>query len=88
MVYTWEQLVQEEILSYDIEKYNFRALFQKIMGWDDLENIHTSNLSVIEGALDFKDDQSTKYHRTFYDSPYLPEFEELYAKFVEVLYTS
>lgn len=84
MAYTWEQLIREEILTYSLKDYNFRAVFQKIFEYEDLENIHLSNTTSIEGALDFRDDQSTYYHKKFYNSPHLKEFEALYIKFVKV----
>lgn len=82
---SWSELIKEEISDYPLEKFNFRAIMQKILEHEDLENIHLSNPEMdINGKLEFESDQSTYFHRKFYNSPHLPEFESLYEGFVRV----
>jgi hypothetical protein len=81
----WEELTHEALLTYDTKKFDFRSLVQKMLGFNDLEQIHTLYPEFTKpGIIKFENDQQTPIHKSFYNSPFLPEFEQLYCKFVEV----
>jgi hypothetical protein len=81
---TWEELIREAILTYDTKKYDFRSIVQRMLCFDDLEQIHTLYPDLTKPTvINFSNDQQTAIHKLFYNSPLLPEFEELYRKFVK-----
>jgi len=80
---TLEQLLQEKVFSYDTEKYDFLSIMHKIFGVDDLSRLHELVPEASQpNFLDFQNDQGTWFHKTYYNSPFLPELLELYRRFV------
>lgn len=78
-------LLQEQVLEYDLAQYDFRNMMQRIFQYDDLEHIHKQHEEFLRsGPVAFEADQSTPWHKTFYSSPLLDEFVELYQRFVKV----
>ncbi len=81
----WKAMHKEELLSYDKIKYDFRALIQKMVGHEDLENIHEKYPEYTKaGAITFENDQKTPIHSAFYNSPHLEEFMKTYHTFIKV----
>jgi len=80
---TLEQLLQEKVFSYDTEKYDFLSIMHKIFGAEDLSRLHELVPEASQpNFLDFQNDQGTWFHKTYYNSPFLPELLELYRRFV------
>jgi ectoine hydroxylase-related dioxygenase (phytanoyl-CoA dioxygenase family) len=66
-----------EFINYDTEKYNFRKIIEDILETDNLEKIHLkqSYELFVKGT-----DQSTVWHRRYYDN--LDKFLPLYNEFI------
>jgi len=79
----WEELKSEKVLAYDTKKYDFRSIVQRILEFDDLEQIHTKYTEFTKkGVIQFENDQQTPLHKKFYNSVLLTNFLELYRNFV------
>ena len=66
---------------YDTKVYNFRELLQNILGSDDLENLHDS-VDYPE-LLTLDTEQSTIYHKLFYEQVRGSEFLDRYNDFIK-----
>ena len=77
---THEQLLPLAVIDYDGSKFNFRALVQRMLSHDNLEKIHQKDGS---SNLDFKQDQSSQFHKAYYESELLEEMIELYKAFIK-----
>ena len=79
-----EELLREEVLSYDSEKYDFASIVRRIFGVEDLSKVHEL---VPEAShpnyVVFENDQGTWFHKQYYNSPLLPELLELYERFIK-----
>ena len=66
-----------EFINYDTEKYNFRKIIEDILETDNLEKIHLDQdyELFVKGT-----DQSTVWHRRYYDN--LDKFLPLYNEFI------
>ena len=62
--------------NYDTEFYNFRSLLEDMLGRTDLEELHKS-VSYPE-LFTMKTEQSTIYHKEFYDKVRGSKFLEKY----------
>ncbi len=81
----WRSMHKEELLSYDKSKFDFRGLIQKMVGHEDLENIHEKYPEYTKaGIITFENDQKTPIHAAFYNSPHLEEFMTTYHTFIKV----
>lgn len=67
--------------NYDTEFYNFRSLLEDMLGRTDLEELHKS-VSYPE-LFTMKTEQSTIYHKEFYDKVRGSKFLEKYNHFIE-----
>src|SRR5947209_1765182 len=71
--------IQTTLLDYDVERYPFPVVIQGYLGTDRLEVIH-------KGAdyelFTRESDQSTEFHRRFYDG-LDRDFENIYRRFLE-----
>jgi len=73
-----------KIVDYNTAKYNFIQELQKLYGIDNLDQIHKD----WEGAKayklldDVKTDQSTVYHKFFYDNVGKTDWYKVYKKFI------
>ena len=65
---------------YDTSKYNFKELLCELFGRDDLENMHDS-VNYPE-LFNMKTEQSTVYHKKFYDKMG-EKFLPVYTKFIK-----
>jgi hypothetical protein len=82
----WKSMHKEELLSYDKSKFDFRALIQKMVGHEDLENIHEKYPEYTNaGTITFENDQKTPIHAAFYNSPHLEEFMKTFHAFIKVI---
>lgn len=66
--------------NYNIEKYKFREKIEYIFGEAFLENIHDESITSV---LERRQDQSTKYHKLFYDWSVTNEFKGIYEDFIK-----
>eukprot|EP01120_Amphizonella_sp_Union-15-10_P013206 TRINITY_DN6103_c0_g1_i1.p1 TRINITY_DN6103_c0_g1~~TRINITY_DN6103_c0_g1_i1.p1 ORF type:complete len:220 (+),score=19.42 TRINITY_DN6103_c0_g1_i1:96-755(+) len=81
---SFEELTKEQKFTYDTTKYDFRGIVRKMMDYEDLEQVHKLDpQSTKPGLVEFKSDQSTIFHRKFYQSEYFEDFLKLYWKFLE-----
>lgn len=66
-----------EFINYDTEKYNFRKIIEDVLETDNLEKIHLDQdyELFVKGT-----DQSTVWHRRYYDN--LDKFLPLYNEFI------
>jgi ectoine hydroxylase-related dioxygenase (phytanoyl-CoA dioxygenase family) len=79
----WEDLTAESIFAYDGAAFKFQEILKKTFGCDDLNYVHkTVPESENMPLLTFENDQSTVFHRRYYDSPLLDEFLAEYRRFV------
>ena len=69
-----------QYVKYDTEKYNFRELLSEILERTDLENLHDS-VDYPE-LFDMKTEQSTIYHKKFYESVRTSRFLDVYNQFI------
>jgi ectoine hydroxylase-related dioxygenase (phytanoyl-CoA dioxygenase family) len=67
-----------DIYNYDTSLYQFKELVCKILNVDDLEKLHEFGQY---GVFSREQDQSSKWHRLFYDN--FSEFNDLYLKFIK-----
>jgi hypothetical protein len=86
----FEELKKEEIFEFDTEKYPllqaFRRIFEEWPEEEELGQIHRLvPESTQEGYVEFKNDQATWFHKKYYNSPYLPQFLEIYTRLVKEL---
>ena len=74
-----EETFPPSIFTYDIQGYRFRELLCEIFGVDSLENLGVGDDIDV---LSCKTDQSTEFHRKFYDhfSEIRPEYLKLIVK--------
>ncbi|KAL6077201.1 Fe2OG dioxygenase domain-containing protein [Balamuthia mandrillaris] len=81
---SFEELKEEEIMEWDTSRYDFAGLIRRIFDIEELDRLHTLIPESTErGFLTVTNDQSTWFHRKFYDSPLLQEFTSLYQRFVK-----
>ena len=66
---------------YDTEVYNFRSLLENILGRSDLENLHDS--VDYPKLLTLETEQSTIYHKAFYEQVRGSEFLDRYNDFIK-----
>ena len=66
---------------YNTSKYNFRELINEMLETTDLENLHKSVES--NEMFSLKTEQSTVYHKLFYDKVRGSKFLEVYEDFVK-----
>jgi hypothetical protein len=69
-------------LSYDVNDYNFNKIISTIFNCADIENIHLQESCNFD-ILNFDTDQSTKFHKKFYDTIHETEFLNEYKIFLE-----
>ena len=90
----YEDYKKQELLNYNSVDFNFQQLLKTML----MENYAESDLpleklhKLLPGYSDdnaevpvvstFMNNQRTLFHRRFYDSPLLPQFRELYRKFI------
>lgn len=80
----FSELKQEELLYFDPQRYDFLSTLHKIFDTDDLSRLH----ELVKGAsephfIDFENDQGTWFHKTYYNSPHLPELLDIYERLVK-----
>jgi hypothetical protein len=85
--FTFEQFVNNQYtFTYDTQKYPFKEVLYKIFNnWDKpIEELHQffENSDKLD-QITIDEDTKTRFHRQYYDSPYYPEFLELYYTFVK-----
>jgi len=71
--------METTLLDYDVERYPFLAVIQRYLGTDRLDVIHEG---VDYELFTRESDQSTDFHRRFYDS-LDQEFNDVYRRFLE-----
>jgi len=83
----FESVKKEAIFAYDTKRFHFEEIIVKIFdGFRPLSQLHLSSSSsktIPENFITFENDQSTPFHKTFYNSPHLKEFLELYNNFIK-----
>lgn len=70
--------MKTELYSYDTDVHNFRSKICEIFENEDLEHLHQQETYKV---FNRKTDQSTKWHRKFYDNS--AKLNDLYVKFVK-----
>jgi hypothetical protein len=68
--------------AYDIKEYNFIQWARQIFQHDNLKTIHEKYQSDFE-VLTFETDQSTLFHKKWYDQDHQSEFYQCYNKFIK-----
>eukprot|EP01089_Gocevia_fonbrunei_P017638 TRINITY_DN577_c0_g1_i1.p1 TRINITY_DN577_c0_g1~~TRINITY_DN577_c0_g1_i1.p1 ORF type:complete len:229 (-),score=38.83 TRINITY_DN577_c0_g1_i1:87-773(-) len=78
------ELKNECMFSYDPNKYDFVTVLKKIFNFEELSQLHTTwPESTKAGYVEFSNDQGTAFHKMYYNSPHLPEFLDVYERFVK-----
>tara|TARA_R110000868_G_scaffold132315_1_gene342996 strand:+ start:7636 stop:8301 length:666 start_codon:yes stop_codon:yes gene_type:complete len=72
----------KEKKSYDIFKYQFKEELEKIFNIADLSDIHKEQKCDFD-TLTFETDQSTNFHKIFYDKIQECNFLTIYKSFIE-----
>lgn len=65
-------------ITYNPVKFNFKEILEGVIQEGELENLN-QNI----GVLKRENDQSTAYHKKYYDWAHTVEFQELYRSFIE-----
>ena len=81
----FEELIKEDILPYDAEKYNFRDVICKILECEDrdLSALHTTIPGSEDAAiLTLAHDQCLVFHRMYYQSPLMYKVLEIYEDMI------
>lgn len=68
--------------NYNILDYNFAEIYSELVGYGDLELIHKSPLNNYSELLSREKDQSTHFHKVYYDN-FKDKFSSIYNKLVE-----
>jgi len=80
----FDSFTKEAVLTFNSEKYDLRAVACSILDWKDLSTLHESVAgSTAPNQITFANDQSTAFHKQFYNSPQLPTFLEVYERLVK-----
>jgi ectoine hydroxylase-related dioxygenase (phytanoyl-CoA dioxygenase family) len=66
------------VITYDTEKYDFRKIVRTMLGTHDLTQLHKQKNYAV---LDREHDQSTHWHRLYYD--HFGQFSPLYLQLLE-----
>jgi len=69
-------------IKYSIEQFNFVNFIKQAFNIDDLENIHRASDFSYQNKFKRENDQSTHYHKLFYDLARTETFQELYIEFI------
>ena len=64
-------------VGYDIGKYDFKGRLEKVFDVEDLAGINEQH-----EVFKRENDQSTHFHKIFYDWARTPEFTSLYEMFI------
>ncbi len=65
-------------ISYNPVKFNFKEILEGVINEGELQNLN-QNIDVLKR----ENDQSTVYHKKYYDWAYTDEFQSLYRDFIE-----
>jgi ectoine hydroxylase-related dioxygenase (phytanoyl-CoA dioxygenase family) len=71
------------ILGYDKNKYNFTDIVKKYLNVNELSKIHEKSDFIYHTKFKRENDQSTHYHKLFYDLARSEEFLNLYTTFIK-----
>lgn len=69
-------------IKYDINKFPFAEIYKKIVDIDSLNLIHTSELNTYSEVFSREKDQSSVFHKLYYDN-FEARFREIYEKFLK-----
>jgi len=72
--------------SYDVNKYHFKELLQKLYQVNELEKLHIERSDLLPSEeLKFENEASTKFHKVFYDqlNNNWKEFKNAYESFIK-----
>jgi hypothetical protein len=70
--------IETSVISYDVERYPFPAIIEDYLGADRLDGIHEGTDVAL---LTREKDQSTEFHRAYYDR-FGDDFEDVYEQFL------
>jgi hypothetical protein len=82
----FDEMIKEEIVDYDKERYNFRDIVAKILECEDrdLSLLHETIPGSEDAAiLTLAHDQCLVFHRMYYQSPLLVKVLELYEEMIK-----
>ena len=80
MIKGYKNLKLVNIFSYDTSKYNFREAICKSLNNNDLENLHKKFDYFL---LERNKDQSTAFHKKFYENYNDCGFKQVYERFIK-----
>jgi len=69
-------------IEYNTSKFPFAELYEKLVGIDNLNLIHTSKLNTYTKVFSREKDQSSIFHKIYYDN-FETIFNKTYEKFLE-----
>jgi len=72
-----------KIINYNTGKYNFKDYIQKALNTNTLSFIHKNDDFIYNEKFKRENDQSTHYHKLYYDFSRTAEFTELFKSFIE-----
>jgi len=70
-------------INYNTGKYNFKDYIKKALNTDTLSFIHKNDDFIYNEKFKRENDQSTHYHKLYYDFSRTAEFTELFKSFIE-----
>lgn len=70
-------------INYNTGKYNFKDYIQKALNTKTLTFIHKNDDFIYNEKFERKNDQSTHYHKLFYEFSRTDEFQNIYKSFIE-----
>jgi len=71
-----------KVINYDTGKFNFKDYIKKALNTETLSFIHTNSDFTYNEKFKRETDQSTHYHKLYYDYVRQDEFTSLYTKFI------
>lgn len=72
-----------KVLNYNTRQFYLKDLIKKSLNTKTLSFIHKNSDFVYHTKFERKNDQSTHYHKMFYDFSRTHEFQDIYKSFVE-----
>lgn len=72
-----------KVINYNTSKFNFKEIIQKSLNTKTLAFIHKNDDFVYNEKFERKNDQSTHYHKLYYDFSRTDEFQNMYKSFIE-----
>lgn len=72
-----------QLIKFDTEKFKFSKRLKEILLNNEVELNHIHNVLKVNEVFKRENDQSTNYHKKFYEFARTEEFEKMYSQFIK-----